>query len=566
MNSRKTKRQKARNSANPPATTTAVATNPAESHHSNKALRETVESVVIAFVLAFLFRAFEAEAFVIPTGSMAPTLQGRHKDVFCPECGFNYRASASQENPDNENRIKVRSCVCPSCGYLQKVADETSYNGDRILVSKFAYELREPERWDVIVFRYPGNAKMNYIKRLVGLPNEIIRIAYGDIFRAPNNSAENTSPQFTILRKTPDKLRAMLHLIHDNRYLSQNLIRAGWPERWQTDSQNSESGTGVWQSQITSHSSHSSQGKQTWTIDGSNTDQTRWIRYRHFIPEHWQQVPPHGSLVVPDRPSLIHDSYAYNMSGPPVNSSYRVGPFNWVGDLALECNVTVQSNEGELILELIEGGVTFHCQFDISTGTATLSIDQGQVSFDSNKDDNFLPKAKTSVNGPGTYRLMLTNVDDQLVLWVNGKHVPFAMDTTYPRLQNVVSTAQDRSPAAVGTRGATLQINRLKIFRDVYYIASHNVISSGRYHAGHMDTSESVEFEMKGQQYFVLGDNSPASKDSRLWSVNRPGESRVEHYVDRDLLIGKALFIYWPHARSDIFPFCPNIPQMGFVR
>ena len=43
--------------------------------------RETFESIVVAFVLAFLFRAFEAEAFVIPTGSMAPTLLGRHKDV-----------------------------------------------------------------------------------------------------------------------------------------------------------------------------------------------------------------------------------------------------------------------------------------------------------------------------------------------------------------------------------------------------------------------------------------------------------------------------------------------------
>ena len=47
---------------------------------SPAAIRETIESVVIAFVLAFLFRTFEAEAFVIPTGSMAPTLMGRHKD------------------------------------------------------------------------------------------------------------------------------------------------------------------------------------------------------------------------------------------------------------------------------------------------------------------------------------------------------------------------------------------------------------------------------------------------------------------------------------------------------
>src|ERR1044071_7557389 len=59
--------------------------------------RETVESIVIAFVLAFLFRTFEAEAFVIPTGSMAPTLMGRHKDVECPKCHYQYRATASKE-------------------------------------------------------------------------------------------------------------------------------------------------------------------------------------------------------------------------------------------------------------------------------------------------------------------------------------------------------------------------------------------------------------------------------------------------------------------------------------
>ena len=72
-------------------TKTAVATS--SSAHN---MRETIESVVIAFVLAFLFRTFEAEAFVIPTGSMAPTLQGRHKDVDCPKCGYRYRTSSSK--------------------------------------------------------------------------------------------------------------------------------------------------------------------------------------------------------------------------------------------------------------------------------------------------------------------------------------------------------------------------------------------------------------------------------------------------------------------------------------
>src|SRR5215813_4866129 len=84
-----------------------------------RTLRETIESVAIAFILAFLFRTFEAEAFVIPTGSMAPTLQGRHKDVDCPQCGYHYRVSASNEM-DRFTGEKIPSCnvdstTCPMC-------------------------------------------------------------------------------------------------------------------------------------------------------------------------------------------------------------------------------------------------------------------------------------------------------------------------------------------------------------------------------------------------------------------------------------------------------------------
>ena len=51
---------------------------PSESH------RETVEAIVVALILALVVRGFEAQAFVIPTGSMAPTLMGRHKELQLP--------------------------------------------------------------------------------------------------------------------------------------------------------------------------------------------------------------------------------------------------------------------------------------------------------------------------------------------------------------------------------------------------------------------------------------------------------------------------------------------------
>ena len=47
-------------------------------HQPDETIKETFESIIIAFILAFVFRAYVVEAFVIPTGSMAPTLLGAH--------------------------------------------------------------------------------------------------------------------------------------------------------------------------------------------------------------------------------------------------------------------------------------------------------------------------------------------------------------------------------------------------------------------------------------------------------------------------------------------------------
>src|SRR5262245_38634098 len=111
-------------------------------------MRETVESVVVAFVLAFLFRTFEAEAFVIPTGSMAPTLMGRHKDLTCENCGFPYRVTARPEVEDDgspKRGVWMQSCQCPNCRYTMDIGTREqqskypSYTEDRLLVGYFEY-------------------------------------------------------------------------------------------------------------------------------------------------------------------------------------------------------------------------------------------------------------------------------------------------------------------------------------------------------------------------------------------------------------------------------------------
>src|SRR5579871_3114527 len=89
-------------------------------------VKETIESILVAFILAFVFRAFVVEAFVIPTGSMSTTLLGAHTRFHCPDCGYSfdvdYHAREDPNNPKAEPYIPdvcspARPVYCPNCGY-----------------------------------------------------------------------------------------------------------------------------------------------------------------------------------------------------------------------------------------------------------------------------------------------------------------------------------------------------------------------------------------------------------------------------------------------------------------
>src|SRR5213595_3659467 len=59
--------------------------------------REVVETIVFVVVLVLLLKSFVAEAFVIPTGSMAETLYGYQKIVECPKCQYYFPVNCSVE-------------------------------------------------------------------------------------------------------------------------------------------------------------------------------------------------------------------------------------------------------------------------------------------------------------------------------------------------------------------------------------------------------------------------------------------------------------------------------------
>lgn len=57
--------------------------------------------------------------------------------------------------------------------------EDTFHNGDYILTSRITYKFRKLERGDVIVFKSPKNPDIEYIKRIIGLPGDVINISNG---------------------------------------------------------------------------------------------------------------------------------------------------------------------------------------------------------------------------------------------------------------------------------------------------------------------------------------------------------------------------------------------------
>src|SRR5580700_10087808 len=72
-------------------------------------IKETIESILVAFILAFIFRAFVVEAFVIPTGSMAPTLLGAHMRFRCPDCGYRFAVNYPTDSEGDDMNIPSQS-------------------------------------------------------------------------------------------------------------------------------------------------------------------------------------------------------------------------------------------------------------------------------------------------------------------------------------------------------------------------------------------------------------------------------------------------------------------------
>jgi signal peptidase I len=138
------------------------------------ALRENIEAIIVAVILALFIRTFVVQAFKIPSGSMKDTL----------------------------------------------------LIGDHILVNKFIYGIKapfinttlipinNPQRGDIIVFEFPEDPSKDFIKRVIGIPGDTIRIKNKKLFvngaLVENSHAVYKTPKYMMPERNPEIIWVLL--------------------------------------------------------------------------------------------------------------------------------------------------------------------------------------------------------------------------------------------------------------------------------------------------------------------------------------------------------------------
>jgi signal peptidase I len=465
-------------------------------------IANTFEWLITAFMLAFVFRAFVMEAFRIPTGSMADTLKGAHWQLGCPQCGYEYAYNYGSEIvPNHDVRIESAS-RCPSCGYfLPRGTIRMAANGDRILVLKCIYQFFEPKRWDVVVFKNPDEPGQNFIKRLVARPGEEIKIIDGDIYINGK-----------IARKPPKIQQELWMPVYDNDYQP---VR---PE------------LGIF-------------NDQKWKQPFQNTEGSKWVIKAKDPTIFELESDAYDIHVMYYDTTRGNDFGAKNCAYNP-SSTYRGSPY--CSDLMVRFYANFSKSEGIIGIGLSKYGKRYKAQVD-AAGTMMIAKSDNEAEWEELADT----KSKGLIlNKPMLVKFVI--VDHQLIFQFGDEKLTYDLGLE-PEATGRVNGNVEPEVRIFGSGKKTL--SHVAIFRDIYYTTPPQDTGEPSF------ASNGSPFKLEPNEYFVLGDNSPASHDSRRWSnmgigingkrVYRPGT------VPHDYLVGKAIFVYWPSGYE--FPWPQSI-------
>lgn len=550
--------------------------------------------LALSFVIAvILLRTFVLEGYLISTGSMAPGLLGFHRRIVCPSCSsvFAFGVAFDESVDGSVSRFQEpqgprRYATCPNCGQTDiLVTGVPNSHGDQLLVQKHVYDLRPPRRWETLVFLNPASPDEAYVKRVTGLPGEQIQIINGDVFINGEIARKSWQQQLDMRIPVSD----MKHLASSDDWQMPWDIDDGWQaERGALVTDSAAAGSSPvrwlrfrnWRWSGGHHLSETplsrSDGERDWQrfLDRVDALPVTWVSRVRFdaerevlrcegvMPEDLQRDLLRSSESEAFR-SAVNRLAALSHLGPVTdrygyNAMVSAGE-SFVTDLMLETVLewtdAPESILVQLPIEHLTYGVAIHPR---AHRLDLLSVNDGRVLSSSP-----LPELSTRV------ALAVSNIDHQIVVAVDGVVAvePFPIAPTIqtgPSDQSISDgTGQPPEPEkaerlavlleqqkrwAVGVRGGQVRVSQLTMFRDVHYTP------------GRRKNAIDTPFHIPDGCYFVQGDNSPVSSDSRNWD---------QPCVPHDLLIGKPFLVHLP-SRPGLIEFAGRqwafrIPDWGRI-
>ncbi|VTT99477.1 signal peptidase i : Signal peptidase I OS=Isosphaera pallida (strain ATCC 43644 / DSM 9630 / IS1B) GN=Isop_0732 PE=3 SV=1: Peptidase_S24 [Gemmataceae bacterium] len=456
-------------------------------------------NIAAVFVSLFLFiRVVALEPFGVPTGSMAPALLGNHREGPCPRCGYPVRVGAPASGVSAAEQYDA--VACPNCGQRFSLADAMDLNGDRLLVDKNVFNLRRPRRWEMGVFHCPDpepkEYRKPYVKRVVGLPGETISILNGEVYADGE-----------LLRKSLPELRETRFPVYDMAFVPDP---GGWNARWLADpAENDPRLPPASDRQPEPASDAVVTGGELHLDAGRHAQAIRAVTYRN-----WSLDDREEQAV---RVWNSYDGLRSVGRLPVTKRSFEKLPT--ANDFSVSCDVEVLASceDGSFACRLMDGA-------DAVSAEVTVGTRAGGLAIVTHEGKGPLETARGVALEVGrTHRFEFSFVDRRALLAIDGKTVAPAVD-----LPPAQTRGEVRRPLQFGARGSRLVVRNLKLYRDVYYtqFGEHGT-----------QPPHGAPVTLGPDEFFMMGDNSGNSQDSRKWPT--PGVPEAE-------FIGKPFLIHQP--------------------
>ncbi len=393
--------------------------------------------------------------------SMAPCLAGKHYQCKCSDCGNTFRC-------DIEQADEREFLVCPNCGFGKIDRHNPAYCKPMPEQAvEITLEGPPPQRWQMVVFsmlRMADPVSKTGIKRVVGMPGEVITFHDGNVFA-----------NGTLLQKPIDIQKKVRVPVYDSNFYSDRFKRwVGFEgAKWNCDS------------------------KRIGPV-GSTKGELVWATY--------QQHRCYATKKDADKVVSIEDNYGFNQS--------LTRDLHSVDEIFLEADVEYSASS-IVGLRYRRQSVDYEFQIDIAKKSLTFTTvgarrNDGKREESTWRDSMTNSLVRHAIDGSGKLKLELTSFDSQLVLFINQKQV-FTLQIEPETVDDDATEAVDNSTGdpmqiQIGVNDPAASFRRIRIWRDLYY-----------YPAPETAQKNSELDAMDG--FIVLGDNVPISVDSRHWNM-----------------------------------------------